>query len=178
MARKKKRDLGMAMDINMTPMIDCTFQLIIFFILTAQMASQDIAKLVIHKPHDSMALSAETEQGMDVNKPNQVTVNVVNEYGDQKDDRDPGRSAQPVCYKVGSLAIDIGDTETLIDIFKQRKASAEQAGFKEGDFFLEIRADKDVEFAGVEPVMLAAAEAGISKMNITAIVDEKMKIKK
>lgn len=159
-------------------MIDCTFQLIIFFILTAQMASQDLAKLVVHKPNESMALSAETKQGMKVNKPNQVTVNIVNEYGDRKDNRDPGISAQPICYKIGSKTIEIGDVDTLLDIFRQRKVHAEQAGYKAGDFYLEIRADKDVEFAGVEPVMLAAAEAGISKMSITAIVDEKMKVKK
>ena len=178
MLRKKKRIHGANIEVNMTPMIDCTFQLIIFFILTAQMASQDLAKLVVHKPYDSMALSTETKQGMDVNKPNQVTVNIVNEYGDKKDNRDPGLSAVPVCYKIAARTIEIGDMETLIDIFKQRKAYAEKAGYKEGDFYIEIRADKDVEFAGIEPVMLAATQAGISKMNLTAIVDEKMKVKK
>ncbi len=175
---RKKRHVGADMEINLTPMIDCTFQLIIFFILTAQMASQDIAKLVVHKPFDSMALSAETKQGMEVNKPNQVTVNVVNEYGDQKEGRDPGRSGQPICYKIGTKTIEIGDIETLVDVFKQLKGNAEQAGYKPGDFFLEIRADKDIEFGGVEPIMLAASESGISRMNITAIVDEKMKISK
>ncbi len=176
MVRIKKKVSSANIEINMTPMIDCTFQLIIFFILTAQMASQDLAKLVVPKPSESMALSTETKQGMEVNKPNQVTVNIVNEYGDQKENRDPGRSSQPVCYKIGSQTIEIGDTAALLDIFQLRKSNAEKAGYKAGDFYLEIRADRDIEFAGVEPVMLTAAEAGISKMNITAIVDEKMKV--
>ncbi len=169
MRRKRKNQFAAEMDINLTPMIDCTFQLIIFFILTAQMASSDLAKLLVHRPYKSTALTAET--GMDINKPNQVTVNVVNEYGDKKDNRDPGRSSQPLCYKIGTQTIEIGDVDRLLEIFNHRKASAKAAGYKEGDFFLEIRADRDVEYGGVEPVMEAAIEAGISKVNMTAIVD-------
>jgi biopolymer transport protein ExbD len=34
--------------------------------------------------------------------------------------------------------------------------------------FLEIRADQRVNFGHIEPILVAAAEAGISGMNITA----------
>lgn len=163
MAKRRKVEGGQV-EVNMTPMIDCTFQLIIFFILTAQIASEELAKLKTHKPYNSQATAAEEVQDM----PNKVIVNVVNRYGDKDKDRDPYLASQPEYYQLGTSRVDVGDTETLATLMKQRKASAEAKGFKE--FFLEIRADKDIAYGAMEPVMRAAAEAKIKKMSITAIV--------
>jgi biopolymer transport protein ExbD len=63
MAKKKKIVGGGSMDINMTPMIDCTFQLIIFFILTAQIASEEVAKVAVPEPHHSMAYPEGGDKG-------------------------------------------------------------------------------------------------------------------
>ena len=57
MARKKKTNTGTTEEVNLTPMIDCTFQLIIFFIISAQMTSE-AAKLLPPKPVSSMAMEA------------------------------------------------------------------------------------------------------------------------
>jgi len=53
---------------NMTPMIDCTFQLIIFFMLTTQMASAEFVPMQLPRPLRSVAKEM-TE--------NKVIVNVV-----------------------------------------------------------------------------------------------------
>ena len=45
--------------INLTPMIDCTFQLIIFFILSTQLANRDLEKILLHRPVESQAHSDE-----------------------------------------------------------------------------------------------------------------------
>jgi biopolymer transport protein ExbD len=163
MARRRRQE-GDAVDVNLTPMIDVTFQLIIFFILTAQIASEELAKLKTHKPYNSQATAEEDVQDM----PNKVIVNVVNRYGDKDKQRDPYLASQPEYYQVGITRVEVGDVETLSNLMKNRKASAKAKGYKE--FFVEIRADKDIAYGSMEPVMRAAADAKIKKMSITAIV--------
>jgi biopolymer transport protein ExbD len=53
MARKKGGTKGDEMKINMTPMIDVVFQLIIFFMLVTEMAQADLEVLTL--PHASQA---------------------------------------------------------------------------------------------------------------------------
>jgi hypothetical protein len=82
-------------------------------------------------------------------------------------------ASQPTCFKVGNATIDLDNIEALAKILKDRKAQADSQGFKE--FFIEIRGDRDVAFGGIEPVLVAAAEAKIEKMSISAIVDPNVK---
>lgn len=164
MPRERRAGSG-AVDINMTPMIDCAFQLIIFFLLTAQMASQDIAEVAVPNPHHSIAISEKEQKVL----PNRVIVNIVSQYGDETKDRDAFLSGQAERYQIGMTRIDVGDTERLTKILKDRYASAREQGFK--DFFVEVRGDRDIAYSGIEPVLRAAGEAKIAKMSITAFVD-------
>lgn len=150
-------------DINMTPMIDCVFLLIIFFILTAQFASADLAKLAVHEPHASMA----GDERHQAQRPNHVIVNIVNQYGNEIRGRDPERSAEATAYIVNARRIDPRDADALESLLKARKADAEARGFEE--FFVEIRGDRDIAYLYIEPVMLAASKAGIERMHLTAI---------
>lgn len=184
MAKKKKQVGSGQIDINMTPMIDCTFQLIIFFILTAQMASQEIAPVAVPEPFESMAFN-EVAGGGEMNLlPNKVTVNIVGPYGDDLKKRKSVDSGDALYYRVGDRKIDIGDAEKLSTVMKLYLDTFIQDEKKEGrqpdekNFFVEIRGDQDVDYASVAPVMQAASDAGIAKMSITALVDEKRKIEK
>jgi biopolymer transport protein ExbD len=168
----KKRRLpggGGTGEVNMTPMIDCTFQLIIFFILTAQMA-QEQTKVAIHKPHDTQAIIGDKgEKVFD-----RVTVNIYNRYGDNQDNRDPVVAARPDGYNIAGKKVAVGDSETLELIFRRyRNTYLSKPGSKAENFFVEIRSDMDIAYGAVEPVMLAAAKAEISKMAITAIAEKK-----
>jgi biopolymer transport protein ExbD len=168
--KKKQRQGGGAEEVNLTPMIDCTFQLIIFFVLTAQMASEQ-TKLVPPYPHKTIAIKAEEGK---VALPNRVVISVANKFGDAPaDERDKGLSAVPQFYRVGAgNKIDIGDMETLKQIIEQRKAQSASDGYNPDDFVVEIRADKDIAFGGIEPILRAAAEVKITKMAITAIAEQ------
>jgi len=184
MAKKKKTVGTGQMDINMTPMIDCTFQLIIFFILTAQMAAQEIAPVAVPEPYESMAIN-ELEDGGNLNQmPNKVTVNIVGPYGNELKDRKAGNSGDAKYYQIGDKKIVIGDQEELTAVMELHLESFkkdEQDKGKKPDtskFFVEIRGDQDVDYAHVAPVMQAAGNAGISKMNITALVDATRRIEK
>lgn len=164
----KRRKIGSSTgEVNMTPMIDCTFQLIIFFILTAQMASEQ-AKVLVPKPEVSQAISEEENTAL----PDRVTVNVVSKCGDKKEHRDSITATQAKFYQVGAEKIEPHKMSRLVEILTERLALAEKRGVKEEDFYVEIRGDRDIAFGGIEPVLQAAATAKIKKMSITAIVDE------
>jgi len=171
-------------DINMTPMIDCTFQLILFFILASQAANEALAKKVqIVRPEQSQAISAAVAEF-----PNRVTVKVGAAAG-ETDSEDPMLAAKAGFYKIGAEKYDVSEWDRLIEVLRQKRreylkgigmnedeaaraaAAAEQSGSKDNPaiFWLEIRADKRVNYADIAPVIRAGVEAGISKVNITAL---------
>jgi len=165
MAKKKLEDHGGAAEVNMTPMIDCTFQLIIFFILTAQMASEQ-AKVLISTPIESMALSVVDPKSPPF--PNKVTVNICGKFGDAKQDkRDASESSSAEFYQIGQKRIEVHEEELLVQMLKDAFAQAKKNN-PDAEFFVEIRADKDINYAGIEPVLLAAGEAKMARMTITA----------
>lgn len=165
MAKKKLESHGGAAEVNLTPMIDCTFQLIIFFILTAQMASEQ-AKVLIATPAESMALSVVNPEAPPF--PNKVTVNICGKFGDDKQEmRDASQSSSAEYYQIGQKQIQLHEEELLIQMLKDARAQALQKN-PNAEFFVEIRADKDINYAGIEPVLLAAGEAKMSRMTITA----------
>jgi len=145
--------------INMTPLIDCTFLLIIFFILTSQFASESLARLKLPQPLRSQALPAERME------PPGVIVNVVGAEG-QEDRTDAALSGEQGVYKIEGRSIDLHDLVGLKEVLQRRRQAA-----GEGPFSVEIRADRRVRFGYVWPVMAAAAEVGIEKMRITALIE-------
>ena len=146
-------------DINMTPMIDCTFQLIIFFILASQMASKSLAQLKLHRPEESQAIPAEQ-----VETPDRLIVNVITSAGDSES-ANPALAGKADRYEIDGVPIRVGDEDRLTEVFRYRKS---KAGNPE-EFCVEIRADYRVNFGDVQPIMLATAKAKIVNMNITAL---------
>ncbi len=142
---------------NMTPMIDCTFQLIIFFILAGQAASLSLARLDLHRPEQSQAIPSE-----EIETPRKVIVNVVAHDGDK--DPNPALLGKASRYEIEGRHIPINDTRQLVKILTTRR---EAAGAE--DFYVEIRADHRVSFGDVRPVMRAAADAKVVNISITAL---------
>jgi len=162
----KRAQGGEDVGFNMTPMIDVTFQLIIFFILAGQAASEDLARLKLPKPTESQA----TNNPALMQAPNRVVVNVLSKAGVEDENADPVFAGQAKEWRVAGQRIEAGDRDRLRDLlegrYKQWKAT-----MKSDEFFVEIRADHRVNYGEVEPAMLAASAAGIPKMNITAILE-------
>lgn len=158
---------------NMTPMIDCTFQLIIFFILASQIASAETAKGVkLPRPWESQSIPPK-----DLQLPNRLIINVVS--ADPRDeDPDKLAAANAERYEISNRQISVGDVEAIVEIIKNRKTELEARGaVSEGDeekqFFIEIRADKRINWQDVAPVIRAGVEAGIRKMSVTALTEQK-----
>ena len=164
---------------NMTPMIDCTFQLIIFFILASQVATDAYASNVkLIRPVDSQAIPIAVAPF-----PNKVVVNVLSAAAGEKDP-DPEMAAEVKFYKINQVKFNVGEWDRMADVIRNMKAEYEKqygtskappagASGKEGEddrqFFLEVRADQRVKWEDVAPVIRAGVEAGISKLNITAL---------
>jgi len=151
-----------AVSFNMTPMIDCTFQLIIFFILASQMVSQSLAKVDLHRPVESKAISSSEAE-----KTPKVIVNVVSVENPQKLSRG-ALAGEAKEYIVAGKKIEVGDDEHLLEVLRAHKAASVERGEKE--FFVEIRGDKKVRYEVIWPIIQAAGMAGIKHMNITALM--------
>jgi biopolymer transport protein ExbD len=143
---------------NMTPLIDCTFLLIIFFILASQMASDSLATLELPRPFASQAVSSDRREVR------RLIVNVPSAEGEGL--VSPNQIGQAAGYKIEGRWVEVGDYETLVDLLRSRRQAAGAGGL-----FLEVRADRRVQFGHVQPVMDAAAEAGIDRVNLTALLE-------
>ena len=159
---------GSDLQFNMTPMIDVTFQLIIFFILAGQMSSQELARSIkLSMPHHSQATRDVPEQAL-----NRVVVNVVAKAAlvDNVDLLDGSLQSQASHYEVMGEVIDVSNLPELLNKLKEFKDNAKAKGQEEKDFTVVIRADHRVNYGQVEPAIAAAVNAEIPKMNIAALL--------
>ncbi len=156
---------GGAVEFNMTPMIDVTFQLIIFFVLAGQIASDALAKMELADPYRSQAVKpAEAEF--------RVLVNIVSK-ADVGADVHPYEAAKAYQYVVGNekrkpyiIAADHNRLKKLVDEIRRVRDLVPQD--KLADFYVEIRGDRRLYYEEVDVVLVAAVSAGVDKMNITA----------
>jgi biopolymer transport protein ExbD len=175
MAKKRKRIESGAVSPDMTPMIDCVFQLIIFFMLTAQMASEQ-AKLILPTPHESRALINKKKGDETIKSFEGIVINVPNVLGDDPEDRDgkgKNETGRPKHIVItGKKPIMISNHDKIKVIIKDRRLAALAAGIPKEKFFVELRIDKDIHWHYVMPLMRVASEAGASKVVFTAIADK------
>jgi len=167
-----KRTPDRSLRLPLTPLIDCTFLLIIFFLLATQLAGRELPKLALPSPQEP----SPSVLPADVKQLNHVTVNVLTQYGGRTADRDPNLSRLASRYQVGVDVVEVGQADamaTLTGVLGSRRAQAESRGVS--DFWVEIRADRDIRYGDVEPVMQAASDAGIAMMSLTAKAEDDSK---
>lgn len=202
MARKRITDAGAQQEVNLTPMIDCTFQLIIFFIITAQMASAK-AKLVLTKPYKSQAVMPE-KGGPDTPTSvfKSIQIHLVNKHGDTK--KRETAEERKASRKLTGCVVSYGQTmnkekipwndsadgrekfaKDVIKLLKDRlmlyikdemqteTPTAQQIAQAKKKVFIEVRADKDLNYDSVVPVLRIAAKEGYKNMALTAVAMKK-----
>jgi len=150
---------------NLTPLIDVTFQLIIFFILAGTFASLDRVDLEV-------PTLAGTEQLADLKLPNKAVVHVA-PYPAERRAADPALTGPAAYWQIGAVQIAPGDTEGLIaelsrarSAFRQRRAGGRVD--EDAQFHVEVRADKSVWYSQVQPVLVCIAHAGFSRVHYVA----------
>ncbi len=156
------------LNFNMTPMIDVTFQLIIFFILAGQMSSQELARTIkLSMPYRSQARKDVPEQAL-----NRVVVNVVARAATTPEGQtlDPSLRGLASHYEIMGTVIDVTNLSDLLSRLREFKENAKAKGQNEKEFTVVIRADNRVDYVHVEPVIAAAVNAEIPKMHIAALL--------
>jgi len=149
---------------NMTPMIDCTFQLIIFFILTTQIASQEYARIDLPEPDRSVAKEYQL---------NKAVVNVL-AYPQEMIEKNASLLGAAMEYRLGMARVRKGRVDKVIrELIRLRREREARAGSPEGveragPFVVELRADKSVHYTEIEPILHALQEANLGRMYITA----------
>jgi biopolymer transport protein ExbD len=137
----KRRDTTQdAVKLDMTPMIDVVFQLIIFFMLVTDMTQKDLAELKL--PTAEMAAKDESEEG-------RMVINVL------KDGE----------IEIKRVKFPTLDDATAVQALRSYLAREVALGTKEPDGTSErallIRADQHTEFKHIQKVMRICGENGI-----------------
>lgn len=167
-AFKRKGQAG-EVSVNMTPMIDIVFQLIIFFILASQFASAEIAPLQLPFPHNPDPELNPVVKGEEI-KQERVIVNVISatdpKYVEEATERlghkpEPGEAGW---YMISGDKIDI--SAAYDEIRKYVEEGKERAEAEGRDFHVEIRADKDIYYVYAATALLATLEAGVDNAHL------------
>lgn len=142
----KNKHVSRPVELNLTSMMDVTFLLIIFFLLVNRMSSAQLPKLDAPEPVGSKAL--------DLPERDVVIVNVV-------PDGEGAELAKSVM--VGIREIPPASYNELTELLKVETAKSPLVE-------VDLRADKNLRYAEVQPVMKAITNAGITKVNLVAKV--------
>ena len=135
---------------NMTPMIDVVFLLIIFFMTVAEFSKLDTEELELPE--------ADQAKIQEVPPPKELVINVV------KNERESTDRHQVVDLIVNK------ERHTRKTIEKLLRVEAELAKDRRGSVQLSVlvRADKAVEYRHIEGIIALCARFGISKLSFAA----------
>jgi biopolymer transport protein ExbD len=133
------RDHG-SLEFNMTPMIDVTFLLIIFFLVSSHLAQQEM-QVELDLPSATSGHAASDEQSR------RVIVNVLADgsvlLGSQLVDRD--------------------------ELTRRIKFESEQTQQSSQELEVRIRCDRRVLYRFIEPIMLSCAKSGVWKVTFAVV---------
>jgi len=126
--------------LNITPLVDIVFQLIVFFLLVSQVVTAEREPMQLPHPTDSQA-----RQKAQVNRL------VINLFAD-----DAGKVGK---IKVGAHVVD--DLAELVDLLLKFGPQVQAKGTS-----VILRADKRVQFDQIQPVLKALSNASVGSLEI------------
>jgi len=143
---------------NMTPMIDVVFQLIVFFMLVNNIISEEAVLMIVPE--------LENPKTRERGEASRITVNVEPQtYDPSREIGDlniPGEIKQ---IKVGLEVFKLDDIEGVTQSLKEVKARDENVQ-------VQLRADSGLFYDEVQAVMQAITNAGIIHINLVAYLPE------
>ena len=138
----RHRDLG----INLTPMIDVVFLLLIFFVLIGQFSSRQRARVELPEPQPSAAKYIYTA--------NVLTVTVICD-----------RQGRVTSYQSQGRMIEPQQIAVLAEMLAAGKRGNPQVQ-------VNLRADRRADAEIVEGLMAACAQVGIRQVNLVAATED------
>ena len=128
-----KRNAAITLNANMTPMIDVTFLLIVFFVVVSQIVDRDVIPLDLPAPEHAKAMVSDAE--------NKMVVNIA-----------PHTDGSGAGIVVGQYTIDTNEMAKLSAILSE--------GLSTGTSEIHLRADRATEYQYIHRVIEAIREAG------------------
>ena len=149
-------------EMNLTPLIDVVFQLIIFFMLVSNIIAEESVQMIVPKLDN-----ARTERIGEIER---VTVNVL-PRGYNVQDR-TGEGFNPLVFSGEPLGVKIGMTSYAMDDLASMVERLEVVKNRSPKVEVVLRADAALYYGAVQQVMAAITEAGISKVHLVAYLPE------
>jgi len=146
-AHDKQEDI----ELNLTPMIDVVFNLIIFFMLVADLSQKDIELLKLPWSTQANADTADEEL--------RIIINVV-KAGETEAERRAWKAGDPVLIKVKSREVDLKTLTQRLLVFAERKRD-EKHPMRPSEVFALIRCDEKIRWREVQWVMQACADPDV-----------------
>jgi biopolymer transport protein ExbD len=143
-----KRSAAITLNANMTPMIDVTFLLIVFFVVVSQIVDRDVVSLDLPAPENAKAMVSVSDKKM--------VINVI-----------PLSDGSVAGIVVGEHRIGNDDMDTLSSIVKQ--------GLVNGTSEVHLRADRSTEYQYIHRVIEAVRGAG-GNPRLHLVVDMEAKL--
>ena len=156
-----------APQMNITPLIDVVFLLIIFFMLVTNIIAVESVEMVVPKLDDP--------QTRELGETSRITVNVVplaytadRLRGDVLDF--PGEALE---VQIGLQTFDVDDLTGLTEALSEAVAAGPKDDDHASTLEVVLRADAALYYDAVQPVMQAITAAGIRKVNMVAYLPDK-----
>jgi len=169
-------------ELNIVPLVDLCCLLILFFILTAQISSANLADVRVPEITQSQAtkISGDDEaKRIVVNVVSNIRPSATNKTAAEltPDERDESRDAKE--YQIAGISYRFTDPvsaqDSLLKVFREQiRAAIQSDTIKDAtEYSVEIRGDERVLAAYMNPILQATAEAGMNKISITALLEGK-----
>jgi biopolymer transport protein ExbD len=144
-----------SLSVNLTPMIDCTMLLVIFFLLTTQLASPDFSQMDLPNPTVSQAVEHEGDRAV---------IQVV-PFSAPEIRAEAHRAREASEYRIAGIHYKTTDTGPMLAKIEELRAHSP----KPADFTVEVRSDAAIDFTQVEPIFKIIQDAKVQKMHVAAI---------
>jgi biopolymer transport protein ExbD len=143
-----KRSAAITLNANMTPMIDVTFLLIVFFVVVSQIVDRDVVPLDLPAPENAAAMVTIAE--------NTMVINVI-----------PLSDGSVAGIVVGPHTIGTNEMEKLSSIVGQ--------GLANGTSEVHLRADRSTQYQYIHQVIEAVRSVG-GNPRVHLVVDMEAKL--
>lgn len=153
------------LDFNVTPLIDVTFLLIIFFMVISNFITQESVNMIVPELDEPTVRRFE--------RMDRVVVNIAPlEYDTiERDDDHLAWSGQPQYVKIGTKYYGMDDMNQMISELTEVSTSTTDARGKP-QLEVVLRADSALYYGSVQPVMQAITAAGIGKVHLVSYLPQ------
>ena len=157
MMNKRKNSKNFETKMDMTPLIDCVFLLIMFFILTTE--------ITVQLEDVTLPYGLEGKQQVEGQNETLLVVNVILKNKDGGDPREGEILFNADKHDLESLTRILKEEARLDPRARERRSSGQPLSQLE----LLIRADKDVHSVYLRTIFTACSQAGIYKIKLSSV---------